>query len=116
MTTPPPEWTCERGCSQPHWAHQLYGSVGDAADGFACPPTGDEITSQPRDCCGRPANNMRDDEERVCSKGQCVAFWCLCGQWTGASAGPVGCDCEYDRGEVTTVYDDAADVADDDLD
>lgn len=107
-------WTCAQGCDKPLWAHRLYGTD-DVNDGLACPPTREEVAAQPRECCGRPANNMRDDEERECSNGECVGFWCQCGTFTGASAGPVWCGCEYDRGEVPTMRDDTAASADDDL-
>lgn len=92
-------WTCPReGCDEQYWSHQLYGHEDPITreDVLVCPtPPG------PRDCCGRlaiPAN----DETRRCSNDRCDAWYCLCGTFTGMSAGPVMCDCEYDRGEVST--------------
>jgi hypothetical protein len=103
------EWECPAGCGEPHWAHQLYSCAEDDDDALPCPPA-----PEPRDCCGRFAD-ATTDEERVCSNDACTAWWCLCGTFTGISAGPVFCGCEYDRGEVPTTRDDAAAIADDDL-
>lgn len=92
------EWECPEGCGEQYWAHQLYGDYDyeNGIDTLKCPPP-----PEPRDCCGRmdtPENN----ETRVCSNGPCTAWWCVCGTFTGMSAGLVRCGCEYDRGEVST--------------
>jgi hypothetical protein len=92
------EWKCPEGCGEQYWAHQLYGDydLETQTGTLKCPPP-----PEPRDCCGRmpvPEN----DETRACSNGRCRAWWCVCGTFTGMSDGPVMCDCEYDRGEVST--------------
>jgi len=46
----------------------------------------------PRSCCGR--RNGDPLEERTCSEGQCVEFWCPCGVFDGSGYGPVGCPCK----------------------
>ena len=93
-----PTWVCPEGCGEQHWAHQLYGSWDPMTrEGtLECPPP-----SEPKDCCGR-LHGTESEEIRTCSNNACDAWWCVCGTFTGMSAGPVGCGCEYDRGEVST--------------
>ena len=92
------DWTCPDGCGEQLWAHQLYGSY-DFVTGegtLACPPP-----PEPKDCCDR-LPGRESEEIRMCSKGLCDAWGGVCGTFTGMSTGPVGCGCEYDRGEVST--------------
>lgn len=105
------DWTCPHGCGEQYWAHQLYGDYDlETRQGtLKCPPL-----PEPRSCCGRMAE-VENDDVRLCSNQQCRAWYCLCGTFTGMSAGPMNCGCEYTRGEVPTTSDDAAAIADDDL-
>jgi len=103
------EWECPKGCGKQRWEHELH-NINDVdvnESTWECPQP-----PEPRDCCGRLADDT-EDEKRACSNGACVAWWCQCGVFTGMSAGPVFCGCEYDRGEVPTTrpltLDEAAD-------
>lgn len=91
-------WECPRGCGEKLWVHQLYNPDTDVVEDMDCPPP-----SSPggRDCCGRVADHAHD-ELRTCSRGNCDAWWCVCGTFTGMTVGPIRCGCEYDRGEVST--------------
>jgi hypothetical protein len=104
-------WVCPEGCGKQLYSHQIFGYEDPITreDVLVCPPP-----PEPRDCCGRlPIDE--NDETRRCSNDRCDAWWCVCGVFTGISAGPVMCDCEYDRGEVPTLDSDAAASADDDI-
>lgn len=91
-------WECPEGCGEALWMHELFGDYDSerGIDTLACPPP-----PESKDCCGR-LPGKETEEIRTCSKERCDAWWCVCGTFTGMSTGPVGCDCEYDRGEVST--------------
>lgn len=79
----------ERECDCPDWWHDFD----DEEIGWECVPP-----PAPRKCCGR-LDGVEDDV-RMCRNGRCSAWYCPCGAFTGSSAGPVMCGCEYDLDEV----------------
>lgn len=54
--------------------------------------------ASPRNCCGRPHGSHLD--ERPCTAGHCVEFWCPCGTPDGTSYGPVDCPCKHSTEET----------------
>jgi len=46
----------------------------------------------PRACCGRRKDS--ELEQRPCSEGNCVEWFCPCGQPDNSGWGPVGCPCQ----------------------
>lgn len=105
-------WECPEGCGGSRVVHEIFAKYDyeRGIDVLQCPPP-----PEPRECCGRLPGPETENIRR-CSNGGCSAWWCVCGVFTGISAGRVRCGCEYDRGEVPTTRDDAAAVADNDID
>lgn len=48
----------------------------------------------PRPCCGRARDGELD--RRPCREGNCVEFFCPCGEPEHSGFGPVGCPCQDD--------------------
>lgn len=90
------EWQCPKeGCDAQLWEHELWGMINcDNDDELMCP-----LPPEPRECCG-VVRDVKTDVERTCENGCCVGWYCPCGRYTGASAGPVMCGCEYDRDDA----------------